>query len=227
MTADYPFSAPASALPDNAVLVQKSPSNRMPFHARLPARHPASYFIMASGGLGFGLPASVGIALAERDKGTHRFSHPLRTRWKARHFRPVSTWLFPHVGNLSAPDSDNKSAAANCLRHVNLAALKRERIMPAVDELRFVPCSKRPLGKRHRQHENVSKGHFSIRQQPEHRTEQKRGSDPYPKKKAFMAASRHGRRSPEEHVRAASRPSSDASILTCFFRKSKRSLMWL
>ncbi len=72
MTADFLFSAMARALPNDAILVQESPSNMQPFHARLPAKRPASYFSMASGGLGFGLPASVGIALAERDKGTHR-----------------------------------------------------------------------------------------------------------------------------------------------------------
>lgn len=72
MSADFLFSALASALPDDAILVQESPSNMMPFHARLPAKHPASYFSMASGGLGFGLPASVGVALAERDKRTNR-----------------------------------------------------------------------------------------------------------------------------------------------------------
>ena len=43
-----------------------------PMHARLPATQPASYYSMASGGLGFGLPASVGIALAERHTGRNR-----------------------------------------------------------------------------------------------------------------------------------------------------------
>ena len=43
-----------------------------PMHMRLPATQPASYYSMASGGLGFGLPASVGIALAERETGRNR-----------------------------------------------------------------------------------------------------------------------------------------------------------
>ena len=38
----------------------------------MPSKHPASYFSMASGGLGFGLPASVGIALAEKETGRNR-----------------------------------------------------------------------------------------------------------------------------------------------------------
>ncbi len=72
ITPDYLFYALAAAKPENAVLVQESPSNMKPFHSRLPATHPASYFSMASGGLGFGLPASVGIALAERETGRNR-----------------------------------------------------------------------------------------------------------------------------------------------------------
>jgi len=71
-TADFLFYALAAAKPDNAVLVQESPSNMKPFHSRLPTTRPASYFSMASGGLGFGLPASVGIALAEKETGRSR-----------------------------------------------------------------------------------------------------------------------------------------------------------
>ena len=72
ITPDYLFYALAAAKPGSAVLVQESPSNMKPFHSRLPATQPGSYFSMASGGLGFGLPASVGIALAERESGRNR-----------------------------------------------------------------------------------------------------------------------------------------------------------
>ena len=72
MTADFLFHALAGARPEGAVLVQESPSNMKPMHMRLPATKPNSYYSMASGGLGFGLPASVGIALAERQTGRNR-----------------------------------------------------------------------------------------------------------------------------------------------------------
>lgn len=72
MTADFLFHMLAQARPEGAVLVQESPSNMKPLHARLPATEPCSYFSMASGGLGFGLPAAVGIALAERESGRNR-----------------------------------------------------------------------------------------------------------------------------------------------------------
>ena len=72
MTADFLFHALAQARPESAVLVQESPSNMKPLHLRLPATKPNSYYSMASGGLGFGLPASVGIGLAERESGRNR-----------------------------------------------------------------------------------------------------------------------------------------------------------
>ena len=72
MTPDFLFYALAQARPGNVVLVQESPSNMKPLHAHLPATRPASYFSMASGSLGFGLPAAIGIALAERHTGRNR-----------------------------------------------------------------------------------------------------------------------------------------------------------
>ena len=72
MTPDYLSYALAQAWSDNAVLVQEAPTSMESLHMRLPSLHPASYFSMASGGLGFGLPASVGIALAERESGRNR-----------------------------------------------------------------------------------------------------------------------------------------------------------
>lgn len=52
--------------------MQESPSNLAALRRRLRVDRPRSYFTMASGGLGFGLPAAVGLALAERDTGRGR-----------------------------------------------------------------------------------------------------------------------------------------------------------
>ncbi len=100
MTADYLFHVLARTKPEGAVLVQESPSNMKPFHARLPTTRPASYYSMASGGLGFGLPAAVGIALAERQAGRYRkviavigdgsFQYSVQALWTAaQHKLPV------------------------------------------------------------------------------------------------------------------------------------------
>jgi benzoylformate decarboxylase len=51
------------AMPDNAALVEEAPSHRPAMQKFMPMRGQDSFYTMASGGLGFSLPASVGIAL--------------------------------------------------------------------------------------------------------------------------------------------------------------------
>jgi benzoylformate decarboxylase len=55
----------ADVLPEDAVLVEESPSNRNDLRRHLLIRRPASFFATASGGLGFAMPAAVGIKLAQ------------------------------------------------------------------------------------------------------------------------------------------------------------------
>ena len=86
--------------PANAVLVEESPSNVAALHQWLPITEPASFFTFASGGLGWGLPAAVGLALGERTTGRHRpvlavlgdgsAQYSLQALWTAvRHQLPV------------------------------------------------------------------------------------------------------------------------------------------
>ncbi len=56
----------------DSIIVHESPSTLKALHLRLPASLPRSSFTMSSGVLGYGLAASVGVALAERDEGTGR-----------------------------------------------------------------------------------------------------------------------------------------------------------
>ncbi|WP_238425350.1 thiamine pyrophosphate-dependent enzyme [Micromonospora parastrephiae] len=72
LSADALFAALAAHWPADGVLVQESPSNLTALRRQLRISRPASYFTMASGGLGYGLPAAVGVALAERDTGRGR-----------------------------------------------------------------------------------------------------------------------------------------------------------
>ena len=58
--------------PDGAVLLIESTSNVEEFHKWVPIARPRSFFLFASGGLGWALPAAVGHALAERDTGRDR-----------------------------------------------------------------------------------------------------------------------------------------------------------
>jgi benzoylformate decarboxylase len=53
----------STAMPDDAVLVEEAPSHRPAMQKFMPMRGQDSFYTMASGGLGFGLPAAVGMAL--------------------------------------------------------------------------------------------------------------------------------------------------------------------
>ncbi|MFI7025088.1 benzoylformate decarboxylase [Micromonospora sp. NPDC049900] len=97
LSADALFAALAAHWPEDGVLVQESPSNLAALRRRLRFTRPGSYFTMASGGLGYGLPAAVGIALAQRDTGRHRpvvavigdgsFHYSVQALWTAAQLR--------------------------------------------------------------------------------------------------------------------------------------------
>jgi benzoylformate decarboxylase len=53
-----------AALPEDATLVEEAPSHRPAIQAQMPMRRWGSFLTMASGGLGYALPAAVGVALA-------------------------------------------------------------------------------------------------------------------------------------------------------------------
>jgi benzoylformate decarboxylase len=60
----------SGAMPDDAALVEEAPSHRPAMQKFMPMRGQDSFYTMASGGLGYGLPASVGIALGRPDRRT-------------------------------------------------------------------------------------------------------------------------------------------------------------
>ncbi len=53
----------ASSMPEGAVLVEEAPSHRPAMQKFMPMRGQDSFLTMASGGLGYGLPAAVGLSL--------------------------------------------------------------------------------------------------------------------------------------------------------------------
>jgi benzoylformate decarboxylase len=67
---EFLLHALSEAMPANAVLVEEAPSHRPLMHKFMPMRGQDSFYTMASGGLGYGLPAAVGIALGRRNVRT-------------------------------------------------------------------------------------------------------------------------------------------------------------
>ena len=60
----YLLQAMAALRPPDSVIVEEAPSSRGPMHDRLPILIKDGFYTCSSGGLGHGLPAAVGVALA-------------------------------------------------------------------------------------------------------------------------------------------------------------------
>jgi benzoylformate decarboxylase len=97
MTAAFVMDAVGRLLPDDAVVVEEAPSHRNVMHEHLPIRRPRSFFAGASGGLGYGLPAAVGVALGAPDRkvvcllGDGSSLYSIQALWTAaQHRLPVS-----------------------------------------------------------------------------------------------------------------------------------------
>jgi benzoylformate decarboxylase len=60
----------SEAMPDNAALVEEAPSHRPAMQKFMPMRGQDSFYTMASGGLGYSLPAAVGMALGQPKRRT-------------------------------------------------------------------------------------------------------------------------------------------------------------
>jgi benzoylformate decarboxylase len=68
MKAAYVLKRIAALRPDSAVIVEEAPTARGPEHVTLPIRRKGGFYTCASGGLGYSLPAAVGVALGQPDK---------------------------------------------------------------------------------------------------------------------------------------------------------------
>jgi benzoylformate decarboxylase len=67
---EFLLHALSQAMPDGAALVEEAPSHRPAMQKFMPMRGQDSFYTMASGGLGYGLPAAVGIALGRSQRRT-------------------------------------------------------------------------------------------------------------------------------------------------------------
>jgi benzoylformate decarboxylase len=67
---DFLMHTIARLRPTSSVIVEEAPSSRPAMHTYLPIDAPSGFFTTASGGLGYGLPAAVGVALANPARRT-------------------------------------------------------------------------------------------------------------------------------------------------------------
>jgi benzoylformate decarboxylase len=72
LTPDRVFEILSPLCPADMVLVEESPSNVVDLQRRFKIVKPDSFYTFASGGLGWDMPAAVGLALAEKQSGRNR-----------------------------------------------------------------------------------------------------------------------------------------------------------
>ncbi len=87
----------AQLMPADAVIVEEAPSHRNDLHDYLPIRQRDGFYTGASGGLGYSLPAAVGIALAEPARriicvlGDGSSMYSIQALWNAvQHHLPIT-----------------------------------------------------------------------------------------------------------------------------------------
>ena len=89
----------ADVFPEDGIIVLESPSSTLALRNQLRLSKPGSYYFGAGGGLGFGLAASVGVALAQPDRpvvcvlGEGSLQYAVTTFWSAVAYDVPVTFL--------------------------------------------------------------------------------------------------------------------------------------
>jgi benzoylformate decarboxylase len=92
------------AMPDNAILVDEGLTSSRQLTALRPHRDRYGYHALASGGIGWGLPASVGVSLANPDRPVVCFSgdgsamYSIQALWTAAHHKLPLTVVIANNG---------------------------------------------------------------------------------------------------------------------------------
>ena len=93
LPADYVMYTLSRCLPDRAIIVEETPSSRNLLHKHIRINQPGGFYSAASGGLGFGTSASVGLRLASPDRpvvcivGEGSIMYALQALWSAARYQ--------------------------------------------------------------------------------------------------------------------------------------------
>lgn len=104
------FAVLAAHLPRETVLVEESPSSRPLLQAIVPARRPMGFLSAAMGGLGFALPAAIGIRMARPDwpvlavVGDGSSLYSVQALWTAAHRQVGVVFLVMANGRYAVMD---------------------------------------------------------------------------------------------------------------------------
>jgi benzoylformate decarboxylase len=92
LTPRHVLAALGERLPVDTVIVEETPSSRPDLHALVPARTPLGFLSAAMGGLGFAMPAAVGVRMAQPHRpvvavvGDGSSLYQIQSLWTAVHY---------------------------------------------------------------------------------------------------------------------------------------------
>jgi benzoylformate decarboxylase len=98
----------AELRPDGSIVVEEAPSSRPAMQQHLPICRSESFYATASGGLGFGLPAAVGVALAQPSRhvialvGDGSSMYAIQALWTAAQHHVAMTFVIIRNGTYGA-----------------------------------------------------------------------------------------------------------------------------
>ena len=125
ITATAAAAALAEVFPDNGIIVNEAPSSVLAFRNQVRLARAGSYFFGAGGGLGYGLPATVGVQLAQPERpvvgviGDGSMQYAIAALWSAVAYEVPATvlvlrneeyailkWFAEFEGEMGAPGLD-------------------------------------------------------------------------------------------------------------------------
>ena len=116
-------------MPDDAVIVEEAPSHRNAMHDHLPIRRSGGFYAGASGGLGWALPAAVGVSLAEQSRrvicvlGDGSSLYSIQGLWTAAEHRLPITFVILNNRGYSALKAFGLAMGIETLPGVNLPGI--------------------------------------------------------------------------------------------------------
>jgi benzoylformate decarboxylase len=126
----------AALRPAGSIIVEEAPSSRGPMHDHLPILEHNTFHTCASGGLGHGLPASVGVALARPDRkvtallGDGSAMYSIQGLWSAAELKLPVAFIIVNNGSYRALEEFGthfgiKTLPGVRLPHLDFCALAR------------------------------------------------------------------------------------------------------
>ncbi|QEY25559.1 benzoylformate decarboxylase [Neisseria zalophi] len=133
-SAAYVLSRLSALMPKDAVLVEETPSHRPAMQKNLPITQQGGFYTMSSGGLGYGLPASVGVALAQDKRkvvaliGDGSMQYSIQALWTAAQHKLPLTVIVLNNGGYGALKSFSKFLGATNTPGMDLPSIDMVKI---------------------------------------------------------------------------------------------------